>query len=262
MSADRRLEGKIAIVTGGGTREGIGVGTGRATAQIFASEGAKVMVVDLDEQAASRTVEVIRAEGGDADYCIADVSDATQCANVVERTVSIWGSLHILNNNVGIGVGGTILEANDDEWARAIDINIGSYVKMSRVAIPQIAKAGGGAIINLSSVSALRPRGLTPYSTTKGAIISLTRAMAIDCAAQGIRVNCIVPGPILTPMVSQGGLDDETRERRRRATPLGIEGSGWDVGYAALFLASEESRFITGVSLPVDGGACIRSPQS
>ena len=116
--------------------------------------------------------------------------------------------------------------------------------------------------MNLSSVSALRPRGLTPYSTTTGAVISLTRAMAIDHAPQGIRVNCVAPGPIYTPMVTGDGMAPEVRERRRKATPLGVEGTGWDVAYAVLYLASDEARFITGVTIPVDGGASIKSPQS
>jgi NAD(P)-dependent dehydrogenase (short-subunit alcohol dehydrogenase family) len=123
-----------------------------------------------------------------------------------------------------------------------------------------MARTGGGSIVTTSSISAIRPRGLTGYSAAKGAVIALTRAMAIDHAEAGIRVNCIAPGPIYTPMVYAGGMDDELRDRRRQASPLGIEGTGWDVGYAALFLCSEEARYITGCTLPVDGGVSIRSP--
>jgi NAD(P)-dependent dehydrogenase (short-subunit alcohol dehydrogenase family) len=126
-------------------------------------------------------------------------------------------------------------------------------------AVPAMAKSGGGAIVNISSISALRPRGLTPYSVSKGAVIALTRAMAIDHAPQGIRVNCIAPGPVYTPMVYSAGMTDELRDRRRRASPLGVEGSGWDIGYAALYLVSDEARYVTGVVLPVDGGVTITS---
>jgi NAD(P)-dependent dehydrogenase (short-subunit alcohol dehydrogenase family) len=126
-------------------------------------------------------------------------------------------------------------------------------------AVPAMTKGGGGAIVNISSISALRPRGLTPYSVSKGAVIALTRAMAIDHAPQGIRVNCIAPGPVYTPMVYSDGMTPELRERRRRASPLGVEGTGWDIGYAALFLVSDEARYVTGVVLPVDGGVTITS---
>jgi NAD(P)-dependent dehydrogenase (short-subunit alcohol dehydrogenase family) len=122
-----------------------------------------------------------------------------------------------------------------------------------------MVKNGSGAIVNISSISALRPRGLTPYSVSKGAVIALTRAMAIDHAPQGIRVNCIAPGPVYTPMVYAGGMSADLRERRRRASPLNVEGTGWDIGYAALFLCSDEARYITGVVLPVDGGVTITS---
>jgi NAD(P)-dependent dehydrogenase (short-subunit alcohol dehydrogenase family) len=122
-----------------------------------------------------------------------------------------------------------------------------------------MARGGGGAIVNISSISALRPRGLTPYSVSKGAVIALTRAMAIDHASEGIRVNCIAPGPVYTPMVYAGGMSEELRDRRRRASPLGIEGTGWDIGHAALFLVSDEARYITGVVLPVDGGVTLTS---
>jgi NAD(P)-dependent dehydrogenase (short-subunit alcohol dehydrogenase family) len=130
---------------------------------------------------------------------------------------------------------------------------------MSKHAIPAMAANGGGSIITISSLSALRPRGLTPYSTSKGAVIALTQAMAVDHAAQRIRVNCIAPGPVYTPMVA-GGMSHELRERRAKASPLGLEGNGWDIGWAAVFLASPESRWITGIVLPVDGGASLVGP--
>ena len=140
-------------------------------------------------------------------------------------------------------------------------VNVTSMMLSSKHAIPAIAAGGGGAIVNISSISALRPRGLTAYSTSKGAVIALTQAMAVDHAKEGIRVNCIAPGPVYTPMVYAGGMSDELRERRRLASPLGIEGTGWDVAYAALFLASDEARYVTGVVLPVDGGVTLVGPE-
>jgi NAD(P)-dependent dehydrogenase (short-subunit alcohol dehydrogenase family) len=139
-------------------------------------------------------------------------------------------------------------------------VNVTGMMLASKHAIPAMAGGGGGAIVNISSIAATRPRGLTPYSASKGAVIALTRAMAIDHAHEGIRVNCIAPGPVYTPMVYAAGMSPELRERRRRASPLGIEGTGWDVGYAALFLVSDEARYITGVVLTVDGGVSLTSP--
>jgi NAD(P)-dependent dehydrogenase (short-subunit alcohol dehydrogenase family) len=261
-SGDRRLEGKVAIVTGAGARPGDGVGTGRAAAIVFARQGAKVLVVDREREAAQVTADEIRSEGGEATAFLADLGKTADCARVADEAVSRWGRIDVLDNNVGITHVGSVVDTTDEVWSRMIDVNIGSVVKVSRAVIPVMADNGGGAIVNISSVSALRPRGLTAYTTTKGAVISLTRAMAIDHAPQGIRVNCIAPGPIYTPMVTAEGMAPDVRERRRRSTPLGVEGTGWDVAYAALYLVSDEARFITGVTIPVDGGACIRSPQS
>jgi NAD(P)-dependent dehydrogenase (short-subunit alcohol dehydrogenase family) len=253
-----RLDGKVAIVTGGGSR-GPGIGTGRAAAILFARHGAKVLVVDLDEDAAGVTVEAIRAEGGEAVAFRADVTAADDCAAMARAAASRWGRIDILDNNVGIEGPGTVLDATDDDWDRVIAVNVRTVVAASRAVVPVMADGGGGAIVNLASIAAVRPRGITPYSTAKGAVLALTRAMAIDHAAQGIRVNAIAPGPIHTPMVA-ARMTPEVRERRRAASPLGIEGTGWDVGYAALFLVSDEARYITGCTLPVDGGVSIRSP--
>ena len=164
-----------------------------------------------------------------------------------------------MDNNVGISGPGSVVEVKEEVWDRVMAVNVKSMMLMGKFAIPAMATKKSGSIINISSISALRPRGLTPYSASKGAVIALTRAMAIDHAKDGIRVNCIAPGPVYTPMVYARGMSEELRDRRRRSSPLGIEGTGWDIGYAALFLASEEARFITGVVLPVDGGVTITS---
>lgn len=252
-----RLSGKVAIVTGGGSRAD-GIGTGRAAAILFARHGARVLVVDRDIQAALRTVDMIAEEGGVSAAFAADLTVPAEADAMVAECVRLWGALHILDNNIGIGGAGSVLEATPETWELVMNVNVQTMVNASRSAIPVITAAGGGSIVNISSISALRPRGLTPYSTSKGAVIALTQAMAIDHAASGIRVNCIAPGPIHTPMV--GELSDQDRERRRNASPLLIEGTGWDVGYAALFLVSDEARYITGVVLPVDGGVTISSP--
>ncbi len=252
------LHGKVAIVAGGGSRSA-GIGTGRASSVLFARHGARVLVVDRDVEAAEDTVATITEEGGEAAAFEAELTAWQACADMVEDAVARWGRLDILHNNVGIAAPGSVLDVDESRWDAVMDVNVKTVVSASRAAIPAMARDGGGAIVNTSSIAAFRPHGMTPYTTSKGAVISLTRAMALDHAGQGIRVNCIAPGPIYTPMVA-GDMSDELRERRRNASPLRIEGTGWDVGYAALFLVSDEARYITGVVLPVDGGVSVSSP--
>jgi len=256
--AGTRLAGKVAIVTGAGSR-GEGIGNGRAAAVLFAREGAKVLLVDQGRAAADETLRMIRDEGGEAAVFTADVTRGEECRAMVEEAVRRWGRLDILDNNVGIGGRATVVDVDEKDWDHLMRVNVTSMMLTSKHAVPAMAQGGGGAIVNISSISALRPRGLTPYSVSKGAVIALTRAMAVDHAPEGIRVNCIAPGPVYTPMVYAAGMSAELRERRRRASPLGIEGSGWDIGAAALFLASDEARYITGVVLPVDGGVTLTS---
>jgi NAD(P)-dependent dehydrogenase (short-subunit alcohol dehydrogenase family) len=259
MASKRRLESKVAIVTGAGSRAA-GIGNGRAAAILFAREGAKVLIVDNNTTAAEETLAAITKEGGEAEIFIGDVTRAVDCRAMVERAVHRWGRLDILDNNVGIEGPGSVLSVTEEYWDQVMTVNVKSMMLTGKYGVPAMATGGGGSIVNISSISALRPRGLTAYSTSKGAVIALTRAMAIDHAKDGIRVNCIAPGPVYTPMVYSGGMTDDVRERRRRASPLGIEGTGWDIGYAALFLASDEARYITGVVLVVDGGVTISSP--
>src|SRR5262245_22617804 len=254
----RRLEGKVAIVTGAGSRAE-GIGNGRAAAVLFAREGARVLLVDQQAAPAERTLAMIQSEKGEAAVFAADVTRAADCRKMGEEAVRRRGRLDILDNNGGISGRGTMVEVEEEEWEKVMRVNVTGMMLASKHAIPAMAANGGGSIINISSISALRPRGLAPYSASKGAVIALTRAMAVDHATQGIRVNCIAPGPVYTPMVFAGGMSDELRDRRRRASPLGIGGSGWAVGYAALFLASDEARYITGVVLPVDGGVTLTS---
>lgn len=255
-----RLAGRVAIVTGGGSR-GPGVGNGRAAAVLFAREGARVLLADRDAQAAADTLAMIEGEGNEAATFEADVTSEEDCQAMVATALERWGRLDILHNNVGIGGRGSVVEMDLDEWRQIQEVNVTGMMLASRAAIPAIADSGGGAIVNISSIAALRARGLTAYSTSKGAVIALTQAMAVDHATQGIRVNCIAPGPVYTPMVGQGGrMPEDLRERRRLASVLEIEGTGWDIGYAALFLVSDEARYVTGVVLPVDGGVLLRGP--
>jgi NAD(P)-dependent dehydrogenase (short-subunit alcohol dehydrogenase family) len=253
------LAGRVALVTGAGTR-GAAVGTGQATAILFAREGASVVLFDADERAANATADAIRGEGGACAVVVGDVTRDADCARAVAAAVDTWGRLDVLHNNVGVSSVGTVVDVAEDEWDRLMAVNVKSIMLTGRHAIPALAATGGGSIINTSSVSAMRPRGLTGYSAAKGAVITLTRAMAVDHGAAGIRVNCVIPGPLYTSMALADGMTAEKRERRKEASVLGIEGTGWDVAYCALFLASDRSRYITGVAIPVDGGATLRGP--
>jgi NAD(P)-dependent dehydrogenase (short-subunit alcohol dehydrogenase family) len=260
MPLKPRLEGKVAIVTGAGSRSE-GIGNGRATALLFAREGAKVLVVDNSPAAAERTMEMIRKEGGEAEVFAADVSRTDDCRAMVEGAVKRWGRLDILDNNVGISGRGTVVAVEEKDWDRVMAVNVKSMMLTGKYAVPAMSAAGGGSIINISSIGALRPREeMTPYATSKGAVIALTRAMAVSHGKDGIRVNCIAPGPMYTPMVYSRGMSEEMRKRRKLASLLKIEGTGWDIGYASLFLASDEARFITGLVLVVDGGVTLSTP--
>jgi NAD(P)-dependent dehydrogenase (short-subunit alcohol dehydrogenase family) len=250
-----RLEGKVAIVTGAGSR-GPGVGNGKATAILFAREGARVLLVDQFSERMTDTLEIIKNEGGEAITFAGDVARLSDCQAVVTAAVKAFGKLDILHNNVGIDSMGTVVDINLEEWDHVMEVNLKSVVLMSRCAVPQMTAGGGGSIINISSVAALRPRGMEAYTTSKGAVISLTQAMAHSHGAAKVRVNCILPGPLYTPMVAEG-MSEKTREGRRLSVPLQIEGTAWDVAWAAVFLASDEARWITGVSLPVDGGTLL-----
>ena len=258
---EQGLAGKVAIVTGGGAR-GDGIGNGRAAAILLARAGAHVLVVDREGKAAERTVAMIEEHDGAAAAALeVDVATDEGCAAMVRTALERWGRLDVLDNNVGIGSRGSVVEETQERWDRVMRINVATMFLASKHAVPAMSSGDdGGAIVNVSSISALRPRGLTAYSTSKGAVIALTRAMAVDHAPAGIRVNCVAPGPVYTPMVTAGGMSDEARERRRKASLLGIEGTGWDIGNAVCFLASARARYITGQVLVVDGGVTVAGP--
>lgn len=257
----RRLDGKVAIVTGAGSRsagpDGPIVGNGRATAIVFAREGARVGLVDERRDWAEETRGIIAREGGEAVLIETDVADAASCQQAIARVLEAFGGLDVLVNNVGVtGPAGDAVEVDPEAWDRAMRVNVASMMLMAKYALPPMIAAGGGAIVNISSVSGLlggHPSLL--YPTSKAAVIGLTRAMAAHHALQGVRVNCIAPGTVYTPMVAGRGMTPELREARRRGTLLQVEGTAWDVAAAAAFLASDAARWITGVVLPVDAGA-------
>ena len=257
---DRGLAGKVAIIAGGGAA-GDGIGNGRAAAILLARAGTQLMVVDRDLSLAERTVAMILKEGGTAAAQAADLTQEQHCRAMVEACVARFGRLDFLDNNVGIGSRGSVVEETPESWRRIMQVNVEAMFLTSKHAIPaMVATAGKGAIVNISSISALRPRGLTAYSASKGAVIALTRAMAVDHAAEGIRVNCVAPGPMFTPMVYGAGMSAAAREQRRNASALGLEGTGWDIGHAVRFLLSDHARYITGQTLVVDGGTTLRAP--
>ena len=258
--ADEGLDGKVAIVTGGGARDD-GIGNGRAAALLLADAGARVLVVDRSMSAAERTVEMITGAGGVAVAFYADVTGDADCEAMVAKTLALWGRLDVLDNNVGVGSRGSVVDESPSQWRRIMKINVESIFLASKIAIPAMIATGAGVIVNVSSIAAIRPRGLTAYSTSKSAIIGLTQAMAVDHGPEGIRVNCVAPGPVYTPMVYQSGMSEKARDARVRASVLGIEGTGWDVGNAVRFLASERARYITGQTLIVDGGVTLLGPE-
>ena len=258
--ADEGLDGKVAIVTGGGARDD-GIGNGRAAALLLADAGVRVLVVDRWVSAAERTVEMITGNGGVAVAFDADVTVEADCKAMVAKALELWGRLDVLDNNVGVGSRGSVVDESPTHWRRVMKINVESIFFASKIAIPAMISTGIGVIVNVSSIAAIRPRGMTAYSTSKSAIIGLTQAMAVDHGPEGIRVNCVAPGPVFTPMVDQSGMSEKARDARVRASVLGIEGSGWDVGNAVRFLASERARYITGQTLIVDGGVTLVGPE-
>ena len=259
---DEGLAGKVALISGGGAA-GEGIGNGRAAAILLARAGAKVIIADRELALAERTAEMITSEGGAAAALAGDVTDEADCKRLVDDTVKRFGRLDFLDNNVGIGSRGSVVDEKPEQYRKVMQVNVESMFLLSKHAIPaMIATAKAGAIVNISSISALRPRGLTAYTVSKAAIIGLTRAMAVDHGRDNIRVNCICPGPMYTPMVNRGnGMTEANRAQRAKASVLKIEGTGWDIGHAVKFLFSGYARYITGQVLVVDGGTTLQAPE-
>ena len=259
-----RVEGKTAIVTGAGSTPGPGIGTGKASAVLLAREGARVLLVDLHPERAEETRDIIAKEGGTAEVFAADVTVAAQCEAMVQAAVGAFGGVDILVNNIGLAALGTVVDTTEEAWDRALDINLRTAFLASKYAVPVMAEQGGGSIVNISSISALRGDGTLAYSAAKGALIAMTVDMAYSHGRQGIRVNAIAPGHITTPMVmsvsAPGPRAAFMNSMRSEAGLLGTPGDGWDVGYAVTFLASDEARWITGVVLPVESGVLSVTP--
>ena len=248
-----QLVGKVALVTGGGS------GIGRATALLFAREGAAVAIVDLDEARAQAVAQEIGAKGGQALAVRCDVSQATDCQRAVQETVAAFGRLDILFNNAGIIRRASVLEITEEEWDRAMAVNVKSVFLLSRYAIPIMAQGGGGAIVNTGSGWGLvGGRNAVSYCASKGAVVNMTRAMALDHAEQNIRVNCVCPGDTDTGMLrseaQQLGAATEAFLAEAADRPLRRIGRPEDIAQAVLYLASEASSFVTGTTLVVDGG--------
>lgn len=261
-----RLKGKVAVVFGAGGPPGEW-SNGKAAAAAYAREGAVVVAIDRLSDAAEDAVRVIENEGGHAIALTADVTNTEQVEAAVKAAVERCGRIDILHNNVGMVQPGGPLETDDAALQRSMDINVGSMHRAVRAALPHFLARRSGAIVNISSLSAIRWAGYSyfAYYASKAALNQATVAIALQYADQGIRANVIMPGVIDTPLVykqisSQYKTVDEMRAARSRAVPMKVTGSPWDVANAAVFLASDEARFITGVCLPVDGGHSCALP--
>lgn len=246
-----RLKNKVAIVTGGSS------GIGRATVQMFAREGARVALGDVDVVGGEETVRLARAAGGDVFFQRTDVSVAADANALVRAAVGRWGALHVLHNNAyWAPTGLNVLDTSEEDWDRTQAVTLKSMYLMSRAAIPEMLKTGGGSIVNMASVAGVvGSRNFSAYAAAKGGVVALTKSMATDFGKQGIRVNCIAPGPISTPAIAELRKDPKWLERQLNRLLLNDLGRPDDIAYAALYLASDESSFVTGLTMLVDGGA-------
>jgi NAD(P)-dependent dehydrogenase (short-subunit alcohol dehydrogenase family) len=264
IANDYGLNGKVAIVSGAGGPIGQGleegVTNGRATAILLARVGAKVCVVGRTAELAQHTVDIIKKEGGEAFAHVADVTKEAECRQAVEATMDRYGRLDCLDNNVGRSAPGDVTQMSVEEWRSMFALNVDSMMMMCKYAIPAMVKSGdGGAICNIGSLRSIRPQKSTVYSVTKGAVIALTSTLAADHGAQGIRANCIILGPVFTPNINRN-LTPERRALRTAASLIKREGTGWDTGQLARFLLSDQSKFMTGQSIVLDGGASLFGP--
>ena len=255
-----RLKGKVAIVTGAGS-VGPGIGNGKATAMLFAREGARVLLVDYSLEAAEETHRLIEEEGGTSLTFRADVSKSDGCAAMVEECIRAFGRVDVLHNNVGIEIPGGIEETSEDDWDRTLNVNLKSVFLTCKHTLPHMVGQGGGAIVNISSINGIRtlPALSGAYGASKAGMIALTREIAVEYAPKGIRANAILPGMMRTPFVEAsltnawGGDVEDMMRLRDAMVPIGKQGESWDVAHAALFLASDEAKYVTGATLVVDG---------
>ena len=263
---DQRLKGKIAIVTGAGQTPGDTIGNGRATSILFARAGAKVLLVDHHPGSARETQDIIAKEGGESVAFAADVTQADDCRRMADTCAQTFGRIDILVNNVGIGgEDHGPVKLKEEVWDRIFAVNLKSMFLTCKYVLPYMEKQESGSIVNISSAAAVAATSMLAYKTSKAGVNALTHSIAMKYAKKGIRVNCIMPGLMNTPMAiegiskSRGVSKEEVIKARDSIVPLkGGMGSGWDTAFAALFLASDEAKFITAVILPVDGGQCAK----
>jgi NAD(P)-dependent dehydrogenase (short-subunit alcohol dehydrogenase family) len=261
----QRLKDKVAIVVGAGSTPGDTMGNGRATAILFAREGARVMLVDRRLASAQETQSLIDKEGGASFPFEADITKSDDCRRMADKCVEAYGTIDILHNNVGIGAGGGPVELSEDDWDKVFDTNLKGMFLTCKYVLPHMKQ--GGSVVNVSSLAAIRcaPYPYVAYSASKAGVNGFTRDVAMQYAHRGIRCNAIMPGYINTPMAIEGlssklGIDKAELIRIRDAgVPMLHMGDAWDVAYAALFLASNEAKFITGITLTVDGGQSLKS---
>lgn len=252
-----RLDGKVVIITGAASR-GDGVGTGKAMAILSAREGAKVVLVNRSAERGEALRAEIEADGGEAIAIAADVTSGADMDRMAAETLSHFGRIDALANNVGgsQGVSGSVDALEEADWNATLAVNLTSAMLASKACLPAMRSGGGGVIVNISSVvgalGLMSSTGAAAYASAKAGLHGLTRSLAADYAKDGVRANCIIVGTVYTPMVAHQG--DAARARRKDMVPLKTEGLGWDIGWGFVYLASDEARWITGALLPVDGG--------
>ncbi len=259
-----RVDGKVAIVTGAGSTPGPGMATGRATAIVMAREGARVLVADIRRDRADETRSLIEDEGGTAAVFVGDLTRAGDCEAMVAAALEAFGTVDVLVNNIAAAMPGDVVDTRTEDFDRVLDVSLRTVFLACKHVVPTMVDKRSGAIVNVGSIAAFRGGNYVGYAASKGALHALTVDMAYSHGRQGIRVNAIAPGHLTTPMLlANEGQTPQTDLRQKMANAaglLGTEGNGWDVGWAAAFLASDEARWITGATLPVDSGILSVTP--
>ena len=244
-----RISDKVAIITGAAS------GIGRATAILFAKEGGKVVVADKNEVGGNETVDLIRSDGGQAIFDYVNVTSATDIQGMVKTTINTYGKLNILVNNAGIAIRLPVVDLSEEDWDRNIDVNLKSIYLSSKYAIPRMIENGGGSIVNIASIYGIvGGRVRAAYAASKGGVVNLTRSMALDYALHKIRVNCVCPGFVNTPLLKNILKNKEEYQALADLHPMGRLGDMLEIALGVLYLASDESSFVTGIALPIDGG--------
>ena len=256
-----RIEGKVAVVTGAGTKAP-GIGIGCAISQVLAREGASVLVVDRDPDNAAVTLDLVGREGGRASACVADVSREDDCRAMIEAAVHAFGGIDILVNNAGISRHAPVTDTSIDLFEEIIGVNLRGAFMACKYAIPELISRGGGSVVNIGSVVAVRDSGAShpAYSASKGGVLGLTVDLAGEYGRRNVRVNAVLPGMIASPI--QASVGSASPEMQRRMNMLGRMGNVWDIAHAVWFLCTDEASYITGHIFPVDGGATQAMPAS